>query len=598
VVPSDYGKTFRGFVIPPKTEPVGCAVRYEVSAYGTPGESATAKLETQTAATVARVQVTFKDLTASGAMTDTIYVYANEYSRSSDKAVSIPAGTRWDLAPIPFGGKQPNNALTVNLDEGEDLTIKLWARSCAPQITVPAQGWKGYRQTHPIASQAGGETCQATVEVNGLDPLPVGQFVKPQADIRFMYDPFLIGKDVYFHLNNYGPGGLPANKIELKSYWVDPSTRQAVDPVQTTTWWPALGQDVKLKVSSLKNRSAADLTRDKFYVEVIPLDFDDPNPGNNSWGTPAVAQPGPAVPGGAAACPGAPTITFNAAPTTIPPGQSATLSWSVTNATEVLLVDGTGKVESVSASGTKTVKPTDTTFYNMNAVGCGTTALAQVRVEVKAACSPPTILFFSASPDTIAPGHFSELKWGVADAPLAEIDQGIGQLRLGSPVHVNPTKTTTYTLKATGCVGPPATKQVTVTVQAAGAAPAPPVAPPAPGLVQVLTGFMNYWVGEYWEGFPAIVHYASFCFYKDGRFNFHVDGKPDDTGKYSLVTITGGGDTYLITFRVTNDRGTETFDGMLDVSKQSGQEKYHFFMQNGPPGGWKTIKYAPSGTCQ
>ena len=57
----------------------------------------------------------------------------------------------------------------------------------------------------------------------------------------------------------------------------------------------------------------------------------------------------------------APTANITATPDTVNPGQSSTLNWTTTNATEVS-IDGIGQVPS---SGTKTVNPTATTSYHL-----------------------------------------------------------------------------------------------------------------------------------------------------------------------------------------------------------------------------------------
>lgn len=207
-------------------------------------------------------------------------------------------------------------------------------------------------------------------------------------------------------------------------------------------------------------------------------------------------------------------------------------------------------------------------------------------------CAGTPAITFVASPTTIDAGKTSTLSWSVANATKVEIDQGIGDVAALGSKGVNPQTTTTYTLTATGCDGKPVTKQAKVEVRSA----APPSQADAQ-LFEILAGANNYWGGEFWAGSPSVMHYASFCFRKDGRFDFYIDGKSDDKGKYRLVNVTGSGDTYFITFQVTNDSGTETYKGMLNVTKTPGREQYHFLMQNGPPE-WKTIKYAPASVCQ
>lgn len=78
----------------------------------------------------------------------------------------------------------------------------------------------------------------------------------------------------------------------------------------------------------------------------------------------------------------APTATLSANPASIQSGQSATLTWSTENATDVAL-DG----QKVDPSGSQTVSPTQTTTYHLTAKGAGGTQEATAQVAVAA---PPT----------------------------------------------------------------------------------------------------------------------------------------------------------------------------------------------------------------
>lgn len=90
-------------------------------------------------------------------------------------------------------------------------------------------------------------------------------------------------------------------------------------------------------------------------------------------------QAPPPPPPPAAAPPARPTVNLQASPTFIQQGQSTTLTWSSTNATSLTLSPGIG---AVSAEGTQTVSPQDTTTYTITATGPGGSADASVRVTV------------------------------------------------------------------------------------------------------------------------------------------------------------------------------------------------------------------------
>jgi peptidoglycan-associated lipoprotein len=83
--------------------------------------------------------------------------------------------------------------------------------------------------------------------------------------------------------------------------------------------------------------------------------------------------------------PKAVVANLTANPTSIEAGQSATLTWSTENATDVAL-DG----NKVDPSGSQTVSPTQTTTYHLTAKGAAGTqeATAQVSVTPKATPTP------------------------------------------------------------------------------------------------------------------------------------------------------------------------------------------------------------------
>lgn len=87
------------------------------------------------------------------------------------------------------------------------------------------------------------------------------------------------------------------------------------------------------------------------------------------------ATPAPATP---------PTVTMNASPTSANAGDTVTLSWSSTNATDLDIQPGVGKV---APEGHTPVQPTESTTFVITATGAGGSANASVRVTVTAAAS-------------------------------------------------------------------------------------------------------------------------------------------------------------------------------------------------------------------
>ncbi|MFQ5926497.1 MAG: serine/threonine-protein kinase, partial [Terriglobia bacterium] len=86
--------------------------------------------------------------------------------------------------------------------------------------------------------------------------------------------------------------------------------------------------------------------------------------------SPATERPKPAPPAVA------PTVEFSAEPTTIELGQTTTLSWGSSDATELRLVPGLG---SVAPQGSRSVSPTEDTTYTLVATGPGGTAEDSIR---------------------------------------------------------------------------------------------------------------------------------------------------------------------------------------------------------------------------
>jgi peptidoglycan-associated lipoprotein len=81
-----------------------------------------------------------------------------------------------------------------------------------------------------------------------------------------------------------------------------------------------------------------------------------------------------------------PTVTLQASPSTINKGDSATLSWNSTDATQLSITPDVG---SVTAQGSTKVTPSDSTTYTIAATGPGGNATASASVTVAAPPPPP-----------------------------------------------------------------------------------------------------------------------------------------------------------------------------------------------------------------
>jgi peptidoglycan-associated lipoprotein len=83
--------------------------------------------------------------------------------------------------------------------------------------------------------------------------------------------------------------------------------------------------------------------------------------------------------------PASPTASISVSPNTIQAGESATLSWQTSNATDVS-IDGVGAVQ---ASGSQQVSPGASTTYHLMAKGAGGSQEASTRLTVTPPPPPP-----------------------------------------------------------------------------------------------------------------------------------------------------------------------------------------------------------------
>ena len=102
---------------------------------------------------------------------------------------------------------------------------------------------------------------------------------------------------------------------------------------------------------------------------------------------PPVSPPAPVARNDAPPTIGRPTInSFTAEPSTISNGQSSTLRWSVSNATDMTIDHGVGAVNS---QGQRQVNPRDTTTYTLTVNGPGGSDSRSATVSVSTPPPPP-----------------------------------------------------------------------------------------------------------------------------------------------------------------------------------------------------------------
>ena len=98
---------------------------------------------------------------------------------------------------------------------------------------------------------------------------------------------------------------------------------------------------------------------------------------------PPAAPPPPPPP---APAPNRPTVSLQANPTSVNKGDSTTLTWTSTDATQLTIAPDVG---AVTAQGSTKVTPSDSTTYTITASGPGGSADSSARVTVSAPPPPP-----------------------------------------------------------------------------------------------------------------------------------------------------------------------------------------------------------------
>ncbi len=155
--------------------------------------------------------------------------------------------------------------------------------------------------------------------------------------------------------------------------------------------------------------------------------------------------------------------SFTASPTTINAGQYSILNWKTTNCSNVSI---SPLNYNVPTTGTQQIWPNQTTTYTLTATGSnGGVQTKSVTVNVNGAASTVCkINSFEASPSSIQNGGTSVLSWETINCTAVMITPYVGTLSVNGSKAVNPTSTTTYTLKAVSTNGTTQTRTTTVTV--------------------------------------------------------------------------------------------------------------------------------------
>ncbi len=148
-----------------------------------------------------------------------------------------------------------------------------------------------------------------------------------------------------------------------------------------------------------------------------------------------------------------PTVTLKASTVQIKPGDSVTLSWTSTDATDLSLAPGIGKV---AAEGSVPVTPTQSTTYTITASGPGGTASASANITVSgpeeapgpAASAGLDQLFQANVKDAFFDFNKSDIRGDARDALLktAEFLRSYPQIRVSIEGHCDERGSTEYNL--------------------------------------------------------------------------------------------------------------------------------------------------------
>jgi hypothetical protein len=165
----------------------------------------------------------------------------------------------------------------------------------------------------------------------------------------------------------------------------------------------------------------------------------------------------------------APVATLSVSSSSIDEGQSATLSWTSTNATSCTASGGWSGTR--STTGSQIVSPAATVNYILTCNGAGGSFSNSDSVTVTVNQPPPPppavpVVNLSVSSSSIDEGQSATLSWSSTDATSCTASGGwSGTRNTTGIVSVSPTVISTYTLSCNGAGGS-ASDSVTVTVNA------------------------------------------------------------------------------------------------------------------------------------
>jgi hypothetical protein len=245
-----------------------------------------------------------------------------------------------------------------------------------------------------------------------------------------------------------------------------------------------------------------------------------------------------------------PTCTLNVDKYSINQGDSATLSWSTSNATSVSI----GSLGSVNKSGSQQVSPGNTTTYVLNASGAGGSTSCSKTVTVNI---PPPVYnnptcTLTASPNVINhAGDPVTLSWNSTYATVGSIS-GIGSVNPSGSTTVYPSGSQTYTGVFTG-QGGSVTCSTSVTLNFV---PPPPPVYNAPTCWLNLSRTLIYGTNQ-----PVVLSWGS----SNANYGVINQGVGNVSSSGSRNVYPNGSTTYVATFYGYNGQ-TVTCSASVNVA--------------------------------
>ena len=165
-----------------------------------------------------------------------------------------------------------------------------------------------------------------------------------------------------------------------------------------------------------------------------------------------------------------PQITFTTSRSQMTPLDTATLTWSTTDATSCTASGGWSGAKTTGSNQTEILAPDVTTTYTLSCTGSGGTVVKDVTITVGE--TAPIITPFTLSENIIVHDDSADITWSVAGATSCTATQGTSDwtslssatLLSTNSFTVSPTTDTTYQLQCTGPWGTASSVPLTVYV--------------------------------------------------------------------------------------------------------------------------------------